>query len=218
MKDELSAYFAQQQLPLPPFIAYINIDAKNKHQIFELGMIDYISHPLIKQELSYRIQQILSNLKISTIDSFSNFDQKKFNQLTINTKQVIGISHELAEKTANYLLKNLTHEINLIQLSREMATNRNKLSNAFKAHFGCTIFFWLREQRMLHASQLLTTTNKTILAVSHAVGYPDSNNFSTAFKRTYQLSPLQYRQKYKVHQTGIMKNQGKSEITDTLFN
>lgn len=125
------------------------------------------------------------------------------------SKQLLLLKHNLkldpifalAEKSAAYLLSEMANDISISTLIRHMGTNRNKLSFAFKTHYGATPLNWIREQRMLHAAQLLTSTDQTILAISHAVGYPDSNNFSTAFRRKYQLSPVQYRQKQKSHQT-----------------
>ena len=52
---------------------------------------------------------------------------------------------------------------------------------------------WLNQQRMKFAATLLSTTSLSIVQVSEQVGYLDANNFSTAFKREYKLSPRQYR-------------------------
>jgi AraC-like DNA-binding protein len=51
---------------------------------------------------------------------------------------------------------------------------------------------------MLRAAELLLTTSGSILQVAEQVGYLDSNNFSTAFKNTMDISPRQYRQKFSV--------------------
>jgi AraC-like DNA-binding protein len=75
-----------------------------------------------------------------------------------------------------------------------MGTNRNQLNNAFKTRYGLTVFAWLLKKRMSLAQKLLKTTTLSILQVGDQVGYPDSNNFSTAFKREYKLSPKHYRQ------------------------
>ncbi|MDP5215431.1 helix-turn-helix transcriptional regulator [Pseudoalteromonas tunicata] len=87
--------------------------------------------------------------------------------------------------------------MNLDVLTRNVGTNRNKLNNLFKFYYGISVFDWLREQRMKKAAELLDKTSLNIMQISERVGYPDSNNFSTAFKRFYQLSPRQYRQKEK---------------------
>ena len=75
-----------------------------------------------------------------------------------------------------------------------MGTNRNQLNDVFKTRYGLTVFAWLLKKRMSLAQKLLKTTAFSILQVGDQVGYPDSNNFSTAFKREYKLSPRDYRQ------------------------
>lgn len=191
IKDDLLTHFERKNLP--PLLAYIDVESKNKQQLFEFGMTDYISYPPIKQELSYRIQQIFSHTKHLPVYSESSRLHKQFEPL-INNKQTIDADANLAERTASHLLKNLNSDIKLSVLSRKMATNRNKLSHTFKAYFGCTIFLWLREQRMLRAAELLLTSSHSILQIAEQVGYLDSNNFSTAFKKTMGKSPRQYRQ------------------------
>jgi AraC-like DNA-binding protein len=88
----------------------------------------------------------------------------------------------------------LGEDIKLGELIVKMGTNRNKLNDAFKSSYGITVFAWLHEKRMSLAQKLLKTTTLSILQVGDQVGYPDSNNFSTAFKREYKLSPRHYRQ------------------------
>ncbi|WP_299006560.1 helix-turn-helix transcriptional regulator [uncultured Shewanella sp.] len=102
----------------------------------------------------------------------------------------------LAEKTAAYLLLEMSNEVNLTQVVSKMATNRNKLSLAFKTHYGATPLNWLKQQRMEKASQLLIHTQQSIADITFAVGYKDSNHFSTAFKQHHGVSPKQYREQY----------------------
>jgi AraC-like DNA-binding protein len=100
----------------------------------------------------------------------------------------------LAKNTAVYLQTKLGEDIKLSELIVKMGTNRNQLNNAFKTRYGLTVFAWLLKKRMSLAQKLLKTTTLSILQVGDQVGYPDSNNFSTAFKREYKLSPKHYRQ------------------------
>ena len=58
---------------------------------------------------------------------------------------------------------------------------------------------------MLHAANLLINTSNNITHISMEVGYRDSNNFSTAFKRTFNVSPGRYRKEF------IKKNKSKGE-------
>lgn len=98
------------------------------------------------------------------------------------------------EKGVDYLSRHIKHEIKLDTLCRHLGTNRNKLGQAFNMHLGKTVFEWLREARINYAAELLKNTSLSILQVSERSGYPDSNNFSTAFKRIYNKSPREFRQ------------------------
>jgi len=102
---------------------------------------------------------------------------------------------ELLKKACLHLLDDLTANTSLNQLSRLLGTNRNNLSRLFKNKFGMGAFAWIREQRMMQAANLLRSTNMTVTNICHEVGYEDSNNFSTAFKKHFGVPPKQYRKK-----------------------
>lgn len=143
---------------------------------------------------------IFFSLKIKTISlkkaqNFNKQDHPVSDQQSLSRKTDIF----LADKCAEYLKTKLGDRIRLNELTREMVTNRNKISRAFKMRFGMTVFDWLREQRMMHALELLETTSLSIMQVAEKVGYPDANNFSTAFRRSMHMSPMQYRKKQKTN-------------------
>jgi AraC-like DNA-binding protein len=180
---------------LPPIIAIVDVVEVNKAEIFSLGASDYISCPLIPQEITHRLLSFRKLAKsLVPIHKHIPYLPTVCQKLASKGKVLIdNRSYHLAEKTAGYLKSHIAQEVNLEQLSRTMGTNRNKLTNSFKTYFGITPFHWLREQRLMQASLLLETTALSVLQISEQVGYLDSNNFSTAFKRVFRLSPIQYR-------------------------
>ena len=182
VKDILSTSFFNDSNEVsifyPHVLSLVHIESSDKQQIFQLGAFDYLSSPLITQELFHRVEQALLSVGHNQID-ISN--------------QMISPDSFMAEKIARYLKSKLAHEINLNDLTREMGCNRNKLTGIFKKYFAMTMFQWLREQRMLHAAELLDTTEQSVLQVAEKVGYLDSNNFSTAFKRAFHVSPIHYK-------------------------
>jgi len=182
----------QKQSIIPPILVLTDLCFENRQWLYDQGIHDYMITPIIEAELLLRVRLAMCSHKEETpiIECKACIKKSKQKQ-TLNQNLAIDPAFTLAEKAAAFLLSEMANDISISTLIRQMGTNRNKLSFAFKTYYGITPLNWIREQRMLHASQLLTKTNKTILVISHAVGYPDSNNFSTAFKRTYQLSPLQ---------------------------
>lgn len=188
----------------PPILALVDIGLTNKEIIYQLGAIDYLSCPIIRAELRYRIERAINCVTFFQKSRLHHQNSKQApgniadpgRNLPRNCR-VRAAEHALAEKTANYLNTHLSNEVNLDDLSREMMTNRNKLSKAFKGCFHTTMFVWLREQRMFYAVELLRSTSHSILNIAEKVGFTDSNNFSTAFKKKYELSPMQFRKELR---------------------
>ncbi|MDK1285746.1 helix-turn-helix domain-containing protein [Pseudoalteromonas umbrosa] len=182
--QQLSQYFNASSIPIPPILAIVHTGSLFKHTIYKLGIQDYLSYPTIAEELIYRVYQASS--KPFTICH-------KAAQLCSNSVTTSESELKLIERTTSFLIPRLTQDITLKALTKKVGTNRNKLNYAFKSYFGATVFVWLREQRMKKAAELLESSELNITQISEQVGYPDSNNFSTAFKKVFHLSPLQYR-------------------------
>ena len=64
-----------------------------------------------------------------------------------------------------------------------------QLMQGFKQLFGQTIFDYSQRLRMEHSKDLLETTDLTITEIAFELGYDYSNNFTTAFKRHFGMTP-----------------------------
>jgi len=186
-----NAIFSQPRLHRP-VLSLVDANRNNKHELYTLGVFDYISCPLIPQELTLRITHAINYFE-ATQASFNGFTLPNKSRPKAASPLIKEKTMVLAKDTAEYLQTKLGEDIKLSDLTVKMGTNRNKLNDAFKASYGITVFAWLHEKRMSLARTLLKTTALSILQVGDQVGYPDSNNFSTAFKREYKLSPRHYR-------------------------
>lgn len=54
---------------------------------------------------------------------------------------------------------------------------------------------YLNKLRLDTATFLLSETNLSVMEISDNLGFSDSAYFSNLFKKTYGLSPMQYREK-----------------------
>jgi AraC-like DNA-binding protein len=80
-------------------------------------------------------------------------------------------------------------------LATLVGTNECTLKKGFKSLFGVTVYGYLFNYRMEMACRYLTDTGKTIQEIAGLVGYDYPSHFSTAFRRKYNLSPAEYRQR-----------------------
>jgi AraC-like DNA-binding protein len=192
VNEAQNAMFSQPRLHRP-VLSLIDVNKSNKHELYTLGVFDYVSCPLISQELTHRITHAINYFEAAQAP-LQALSLPSRARLKVATPLIKQKTMALAENTAVYLQTKLGEDIKLCELIVKMGTNRNKLNDAFKTSYGLTVFAWLLKKRMSFAQKLLKTTTLSILQVGDQVGYPDSNNFSTAFKREYKLSPRHYRQ------------------------
>ena len=180
--------------PLPnsiPVIALVNSSVcwpmtEVNHEIY-----DYIWTPVIGEELIYRVNHALKNTaRVKLIDNDDSCEDKRldmiFNSLETNPQVT-----PLVLKTCHYLHQHIEQKLVLDQVASAMGTNRSKLAAEFKYSLGKGVFEWLREQRLMKAKHLLSHTKMSIQQVSLSVGYENSGNFSTAYKKQFSLSPKQ---------------------------
>ena len=112
-------------------------------------------------------------------------------QQALNTKDI-----NLVDKTCQYLHEHIDEKLTLEEIALLMGTCRSTLAAKFKEYFGKGVFEWLREQRMLKAKSLLLDSELTIQQIGFEVGYENCANFSTAYKRQFNVSPRQQRKLY----------------------
>ncbi|HEY9737857.1 MAG TPA: AraC family transcriptional regulator [Trichocoleus sp.] len=81
----------------------------------------------------------------------------------------------------------------IAELARQVGLNEYKLKLGFQQVFGTTVFGCLRSHRMMQAKQFLADEAMSVAGVAQAVGYTSQSRFCDAFKRTYGLTPRDYR-------------------------
>ncbi|OJJ19262.1 hypothetical protein BKI52_20840 [marine bacterium AO1-C] len=100
-------------------------------------------------------------------------------------------------KVKNYIEKNISENITILQLCREFGLNEFKLKTGFKAIFNTSVRQYLKGYRLKTAKYFLKYTDKSIEEISQEVGYAYSNNFSATFKAEFGKTPQKYRNAYQ---------------------
>lgn len=86
------------------------------------------------------------------------------------------------------VLAHLQHPPALPDLARQVGINVNKLTTGFRQLFGCSVYAFVREQRMAQAHALLAAGEMSVSEAAYACGYTDSH-FTKAFQRRYGVLP-----------------------------
>jgi len=78
-------------------------------------------------------------------------------------------------------------------LARASRLSKAHFSRAFRRAFGTSPHAYLRSRRLERACALLRTTDRSIADVCVMVGLESVGSFTSAFTRTYGMTPTEYR-------------------------
>lgn len=105
-------------------------------------------------------------------------------------------NNKLIANAIFYAKKNATSNTITIQ---DIATNAgfstDYFNKLFLSHTGFTAMAYVNYLRLKQASELLRTTDKSILNIALEVGYDSHEGFLKAFKKQYGITPSNYRTK-----------------------
>lgn len=103
------------------------------------------------------------------------------------TPQVTEI--ERIYQAKDILLKQIDDPPSLLALARQVGLNDCTLKREFKQVFGTTVFGYLHQSRMQQARSLLLDQQCSVTEAARKVGYRNLCAFSTAFRKTFGVSP-----------------------------
>lgn len=105
-----------------------------------------------------------------------------------------GDSYSPLVRKAVLLIENdLTRDLGLNSVARELAVSPAYLSSLFKKETGKTFTEFVTLRRMEYGKHLLETTKLQVQAVAQHCGIPDVNYFSKCFKKQYGTTPRALR-------------------------
>ncbi|HZK02506.1 MAG TPA: AraC family transcriptional regulator, partial [Anaerovoracaceae bacterium] len=102
---------------------------------------------------------------------------------------------QIVLSACKYIHENYMDRITLRTVAGELYTNASYLSSLFKKETGVSFTGYLNDVRMKQARDLLLHTNLSLLEISMRAGFDCQSYFSKVFKRTYDVTPREYRRK-----------------------
>lgn len=90
-------------------------------------------------------------------------------------------------------------DLSLIMVAKALRVSPQYLSRIFRTGTGTTFINYVTRVRIRKAIELLTQYDLKIYEIAEAVGYSSPHYFSSAFKKTLDISPLEYRKQRYMH-------------------
>lgn len=96
----------------------------------------------------------------------------------------------------NYL-KNHYKDVTLDELAENFNLSKPYLSKYIKENAGITFQEAVKKARMKKARTLLKESNQTVESIAASVGYENVEHFNRLFKKSYGMTPVQFRRESK---------------------
>lgn len=146
------------------------------------GVYRYLTKPTNPRELISVLREI--ELKIEGVNRTVSKSEEK---------ESVEVGNLLIRKALDYIELHYAEKIGLKTLSDALYISPNYFSDLFRRHMKVKFSDFLIEYRLKKACILLKKPEYKVSKISEMVGFRDSTYFSTVFKKTYNLTPLEYK-------------------------
>ena len=106
----------------------------------------------------------------------------------------IEIVHDtVAEKAEEYIKAHISEDLSVDKLCKGLFISKNRLYAEFRKYFGMTVNEYICDYRIELAKGMLKKNDKSISAISSAVGMDNYAYFCKLFKSKTGMSPTEFR-------------------------
>lgn len=102
----------------------------------------------------------------------------------------------LVGKTITLISYDLTADLSLKNIAKQLNVNPTYLSALFRKEVGCTLTDYVNKRRIERAVGLLNETDKQVNNIAFECGIQDTNYFIKLFKRFTGITPNKYRVRF----------------------
>ncbi|MFJ8354708.1 helix-turn-helix domain-containing protein [Bacillus paramycoides] len=159
----------------------------------------------IEGNLPPEIAFALSVLYIQTIEELDNVDSVRrlsgdaLRTFADRVKEYNAQKFSNAVTTCmNYISKNVYDGISLNELANHLDITPTYLSKLFKKEVGIPLSEYIQGERVEEAKKLLTLTTYPLSDICTWLNFNDQSYFIKVFKKSTNMTPRQYREKYTV--------------------
>ena len=160
----------------------------------ELGVTRYLLKPTNPRELIAVLEGIEKELEPAREEGEQE-GQIQGDTAADNLADGDSVGNLLVQKAIRYVEVHYGGRITLKDMSEELHLSPNYLCELFKRHTGKNLMEYVTEYRMIKARTYLNHVEYKVSDVAEMVGYKEAKYFSSAFKKTYGITPLEYRNK-----------------------
>ena len=162
-----------------------------------LGVFDYILKPSTPAEIIACIKRACqrfqeeknTKVKLKKMES----ELQDYSVLIKPSESLTESQEDRIDKIIRFIYANYDKELTLSVLAAEFHFTTVYLSHYIKKATGYTFLEILTSVRMYYAARYLKETSMKNGEICHKVGIPDERYFGQLFKKSYEMTPYEYR-------------------------
>lgn len=163
------------------------------------GVDDYLLKPVSRAEIEMVLKRVMEK-------AARRHSEKKLEELEAR-QEGSAFSESGDQKLSpfsglsSYLREHLFDpDLSLTKAAQELGFNKSYLSEIIRQLYGVPFQDYVGRKRMERAKLLLLSTEMKNQEIAEALGYDDVNYFITKFKKSYRITPKQYRRGVREHE------------------
>ncbi|WP_026714921.1 AraC family transcriptional regulator [Flavobacterium daejeonense] len=137
------------------------------------------------------------NLEYSSICLKHFLSSIKYTDQFIRSKSENMSDLDTVPMSIIYMRDNLTNKLTLTQIAKHVGYSDSYFRNLFLEKTSFTPIEYLNKLKIQKSCSLLQFSNMKINEIAYYLGYYDPYHFSKSFSKEMEISPREYRKKYK---------------------
>lgn len=101
----------------------------------------------------------------------------------------------IAKNVAKRISQDLSLRVSAKEMAADYGISETSLKNYFREVYGENLSVYGNRLRMEKAAKLLQNTSLSISVIAEQVGYSSQSKFAAAFKKYYEVAPVEFRRK-----------------------
>lgn len=176
---------------IPIILLTSQVEFSNRIEGLVQGADGYLCKPFNMEELMVLITNLIAN-RVRLKGKYSGSQTQEGKIVPVELQ---GNDEALMERIMSIINENLSNpNLNVEMLTQEVGISRTHLHRRMKEMTGTAPSDFIRNLRLQQATVLLENKDLSITQIAYAVGFTSQTHFSSAFKKVYGLSPMEYAQ------------------------
>jgi len=172
---------------IPVILLTAKADVDSRLEGLETGADDYITKPFEARELQTRVRNLIRQRALLR-DRFSRTVILKPQDIAITSPDEVFLKKVMAIVERHLGDSDFTVE----DFQKEIGSSRMQLHRKLKALTGHAAGEFMRTQRLVRASEMLTKTDCNITEVCYQTGFTSLSYFAKCFKKQFGRTPKDY--------------------------